>query len=152
MNKLFLLFLISLSISSFGQRLVIDTQFKCDKTTISYKDYTQKIKVFKYSRNRTISDTTFVYFYNSRLHGTAVRLVITDTVLPNIRLFSDYGQYDGKSNADFGLKNYSLTLNRTEYKKGDTLMGKFECLSLPIKYQNDETIYLYGNIFHVFDD
>jgi hypothetical protein len=151
MNKFFLIILLLTAINKDNQHeIVIDSSLKTSSTHLIIKIKNKEREILKSSTNSFKSDTLLVTFSNVGKEGTAFQIKISDKIEPKLFLWSDYGQYEGKSSVEIELDEYSLILNKDKLKLGDTLTGKIHCKSLPSKFiPNDGFIELEGDLFGI---
>jgi len=147
-NKILFIILFSVYQLTFSQKVKIDSEIEIEETKLETKIGNQKFLIGTSVDNKDIDSLviSIVKFGG----GPGIKLTITDSIIPKIYFWADYGKFNGKNEVEYGLKYYSLTLNKTNFKIGDTLMGKVEFLSKPIKHlQKKSELYFKGEIMHI---
>ncbi len=132
----------------YSQKLNIDSELMVKETRIKTKIKNQEYVIGTSVDNKNIDSLVirFVKFGG----GPGIKLIFTDSILPKAYFWADYGKFKGKNSADYNIKYYSLTINKSDLKIGDTIMGKVEFLSQPIEHlKNKPEIFISGEFMHI---
>jgi hypothetical protein len=144
--SLYLLFIFSFT-TVYSQKLIVNKYINVEQTILSYKnDYAINDRIFCY--DVVNSDTITVYVAKPALEGYTFKVqLINGKVIPKVSKCTDYPAYDGKSCVELNNLKYTLEINDTVFKPGDTLKVKFTITTKKNKYSEKKKVT--GEIFHI---
>ena len=147
-NNILILSFLLISQIGFGQKTKIDSALKVEESKLKVKIGNQEFLIGTSADNKNIDSLVvkFVKFGG----GPGIKLIIADSIISKAYFWADFGKFDGKNDIDYELKYYALSLNKTNFKIGDTLMGKIEFLTTPIEHlKKKPELYFNGEIMHI---
>lgn len=149
MNLKSLLLLSSILICTicYSQKIIVNADIEVTTTKISIKNENygeDRLFCYDYMRNDSIT----VYVSKPVLEGCGFKLqTVNGKIIPKVYKCTDYPAYDGMSCVDLENDKYTLEINNTVFKPGDTLKAKFTILTKTHKYSEKKKVT--GEIFHI---
>lgn len=147
LKSLLLLLFILLVSTGYSQQRIVNKSIDVLETKISIREkYPQNGRLYCYDIIK--KDTITIYITKAGLESSTFKLIlINGKIVPKVVKCTDYPAYDGMSCFDFENDKYTLEINDTVFKPGDTLKAKFTILTKTHKYSEKKK--LTGEIFHI---
>jgi hypothetical protein len=128
-KQIVLLFLVGFFISN-GQEIIVYERLIIDETKLIIEeyaedeDYNKHFHNFYLSRDYCFEDKLNIFFNTkgSSLYSFNIKF-INNTVNPELKLVSDYKEYDGSSIKTLTLYDYRLEINTLNPNLDDTIYG-----------------------------
>ena len=139
MKKQILLILFGLTLTFLNaQKNIIDSTLITKTTFIETINHSTidgeliKLKGYNYNsiyNQKYSNDTLTLMFARKGLGGQIFKLNITDIIVPEIILWSDYPAFNGKYFKSLEFEQVEIIANKKNYKSRDTIMIKLKCIS-----------------------
>ncbi len=71
-------------------------------------------------------------------------------IIPDVSRWSDVGEFDGKSQTNVGISEYTIELNQESYVIGDTIKAKYKIILNDGKFAKGKIIT--GELYHIINN
>jgi len=126
--------------------VTINKNLKVNGSTFSYKGIRNNSTL--HCGDKIKGDTINIFMGKGRYAGYFFNLsLIRNEKKISIRQWSDYPQFDGQSSVKLPVERYKLTINKNNFKTGDTLKAKFFVVTEENKFS--KKMKFKGEIYHI---
>ena len=135
--------------NTYCQKVVVNQDLPVDHTTVAISSG----EVYNHCvvHDRTEDERIMIRISQRGYAGYCIHFSLyKGVIIPDVSRWSDVGEFDGKSQTNVGIEEYTIELNQESYAIGDTIKAKYKIILDDGKFAKGKIIT--GELYHIINN